>query len=56
MALMGHSVLVADETNDREERRPTLVLVTGLPGTGSRPWRRQPPRSWGRQYSVTTGR
>ena len=34
MALMGHSVLVADETNDRDERRPTLVLVTGLPGTG----------------------
>jgi predicted kinase len=25
---------VADETDDRDERRPTLVLVTGLPGTG----------------------
>jgi predicted kinase len=25
---------VTDETNDRDERRPTLVLVTGLPGTG----------------------
>jgi predicted kinase len=29
-----HSVLVADETTDRDERRSTLVLVTGLPGTG----------------------
>jgi predicted kinase len=25
---------VADETEDRDDRRPTLVLVTGLPGTG----------------------
>ena len=34
MAQIGQSVLVADETDDRDERRPTLVLVTGLPGTG----------------------
>jgi predicted kinase len=34
MAQVGHSVPVADATNDRDERRPTLVLVTGLPGTG----------------------
>jgi dephospho-CoA kinase len=25
---------VAGEANDRDERRPTLVLVTGLPGAG----------------------
>ena len=34
MAQIGQSVLVADENDDRDERRPTLVLVTGLPGTG----------------------
>lgn len=34
MAQIGQSVLVADESDDRDERRPTLVLVTGLPGTG----------------------
>jgi predicted kinase len=34
VAQIGQSVLVADESDDRDERRPTLVLVTGLPGTG----------------------
>jgi predicted kinase len=34
VAQIGQSVLVAGETNDRDERRPTLVMVTGLPGTG----------------------
>jgi predicted kinase len=34
MAQIGQSVLVADETNARDEGWPTLVLVTGLPGTG----------------------
>lgn len=34
MASIGHPVVVDDETNVRDHRRPTLVLVTGLPGTG----------------------
>lgn len=56
MASIGHPVLVDDETNDRDQRRPTLVLVTGLPGTGKSTVAGATAEVLGPQYSATTGR
>ena len=56
MAQIGQSVLVADESDDRDERRPTLVLVTGLPGTGKSTVAEATAEAFGAQCSATTGR